>query len=112
VNNFAEISDSVPSTVVAPVRAGSDGASSILYSDDVWEWFGVTIPVVRDFWSGHVLKTSMVFLLWKYGRGGPVDLRVSSWGENRMLRIWMRGFGVTHIVIFFMRRKRVVVCDP
>ncbi len=41
------------------------------------------VPVVRNFWSGHVLKTAMVFLLWKYDRGGPVALRVSSWGKNR-----------------------------
>ena len=45
----------------------------------------MTVPVIRDFLHGHVLATSTVFLLWKYGRGGPVGLRVSSWGENRML---------------------------
>jgi hypothetical protein len=32
---------------------------------------------------------------------GPVGLRVSSWGENRMLRRWMRAFGETHVVIWF-----------
>ena len=91
----------MPSTVVAPVRAGSDGASAISYSEDVWEWFGVTVPVERDFWSGHTLKTAMVFLLWKYGRGYLVGLRVSSWGESRMLRRWMRGFVITHNVLEF-----------
>ncbi len=106
VNNWAGTSDVVPATVVAPIRAGSDGASSVSYSEDVWEWFGVTVPVVRDFWYGHILKTAMVFLLDNYGRGGPVNLRVSSWGENRMLRRWMGGFGVTHIVIFFDEEER------
>ena len=101
VNNRAGTSDSVPATVVIPVRAGSDGASAVSYTEDVWEWFGVTVPVERDFWSGHSLKTAMRFLLWKYGRGGPVGLRVSSWGESRMLERWMRGFGVTHTVLEF-----------
>ncbi len=40
----------------------------------------MTVPVVRDLLFGHVLKTATVFLLLKYGRGGPVALRVSSWG--------------------------------
>ena len=101
MNNWAGTSDSVPATVVALVRAGSDGASTISYSEDVWEWFGVIVPVERDFWSGHALKTAMRFLLWKYGRGGPVGLRVSSWGESRMLERWMREFGVTHTVLEF-----------
>ncbi len=61
----------------------------------------MTVPVIRDFLHAHVLATSMVFLLWKYGRGGPVGLRVSSWGENRMLRRLMRGFGEVHTVIWF-----------
>ncbi len=60
VDNWAGTSDSVPATVVVHVCA-SDGASAVSYSEDVWEWFGVTMPVVRDFWSGHMLKTSMVF---------------------------------------------------
>jgi hypothetical protein len=101
VNNWAGTSDSVPDIVVALVRAGSDGASAISYSEDVWEWFGVTVPVERDFLSGHALKTAMVFLLWKYGRGYPVGLRVSSLGESRMLRRWMGEFGKTHIVLEF-----------
>ncbi len=62
---------------------------------------GVTVPVIREFWQGHVLASTMVFLLWKYGHWGPVGLRVSSWGENRMLRRWIRGFGETHTVILF-----------
>ncbi len=53
------------------------------------------------FLHGRVLQLSMVYLLWKYGRGGPVELRVSSWGENRMLRRWMRGLGITHNVLEF-----------
>ena len=61
----------------------------------------MTMPVERDFWSGHALKTAMRFLLWKYGRGGPVGLRVSSWGESRMLDRWIHGFGVTHTVLEF-----------
>ncbi len=39
--------------------------------------------------------------VWKYGRRGPVELRVSSRSENRMLRRWMRGFGETHNVMWF-----------
>ncbi len=101
VNNRAGTSDSMPATAVALVSARSDGASAISYPDNVWKWCGVTVPVVRDFWSGHVLKTAMVFLLWKYGRGGHMALRVSSWGKNRMLRRWMGGFGQTHTVLEF-----------
>ncbi len=101
MNNWNETLDSVPAIVVAPVRARSNGASAISLLDNVWEWCGVTVPDIRDFVHGHVLKNSMVYLLWKYGRGGPVELRVSSWGENRMVRRWMRGFGETHIVIWF-----------
>ena len=101
MNSRAGTSDSVPATVVAPVRAGSDGASTISYTEDVWEWFGVTVPVERDFWSGHALKTAMRFLLHKYISGGSVNLRVSSWGEDHMLDKWIHGFGVTHTVLEF-----------
>ena len=101
VNNLDETLASVPTTVVAPVRAGSDGALAISYTEDVWEWFGVTVPVERDFWSGHALKTAMRFLLHKYIGGGSVNLRVSSWGEDHMLDKWIHGFGVTHTVLEF-----------
>jgi hypothetical protein len=106
VDIWAGTSDSVPANVVAPFRAGSDGTSTISYSENVWEWFGVIVPVERDFWSGHALKTAMRFLLWKYGRGGPVGLRVSSWCESLMLERWMRGFGVTHTVLEFDEEMR------
>ncbi len=61
VNNRSRTSDSLPATVVALVSPRSDGASAISYPDNVWEWCGVTVPVVRDLWYGHVLKTAMVF---------------------------------------------------
>ena len=73
MNNWAGTSDSVLATVVAPIRAGSDGASAISYSEDVWEWFGVTVPVERDFWPGHALKTAMRFFtvqVWPWGSCG------------------------------------------
>ena len=86
MNNLNGTLDSVPSTVDALVRARSSEASAISFLDNVWEWCGVTVPVIRDFLHGRVLETSMVYLMWKYGRGDPMELRVSSWGENRMLR--------------------------
>ncbi len=61
----------------------------------------MTVPVIRDFWSAYVLVTSMVFFMWKHGRGNTVGLRVSSWGENLMLRRWMYGFGVSHTLLWF-----------
>jgi hypothetical protein len=109
VNNRVGTSDSMPSTDVELVSPRSDGASAILYPDNVWEWCGVTVPIVRDFRSGHVLKTAMVFLLWKYGRGAPFALRVSSWGENRMLRRWMGGFGQSHTMLEFDEEEAMVV---
>jgi hypothetical protein len=99
VNNCDGTMDSVPNTVVAPVRARNGGASAVYFLENTWEWCGVTVPGIRDFWHGHVVATSMVFLLWKNGRGGPVGLCVSSWGKNRMLRRWMRKFGEAHSVI-------------
>ncbi len=101
MNNCDKTLDSVPNTVIAPVRARNGGASAVYFLESTWEWCGVTVPVIRDFWLAHVLATSMVFLLWKYGRGGPVGLRVSSWGEELMRRRWMRRFGEAHIVIWF-----------
>ncbi len=68
----------MPATFVAPVRARNGGASTISFFERVWEWCGVTVPVIQDFWHGHVLETSIMYLLWKYGRGGLVELRVSS----------------------------------
>ncbi len=101
MNNWDETLDSVPATVVAHVRARNGGASAISFLENVWEWCGMTMPVIQDFLHGHVLATSMVYLLWKYGRGGLVELRISSWGKSRMLRRWMREFGETHTVIWF-----------
>ena len=80
MNNYDETLDSVPITVVAPVRARNRGASAVSFLENTWEWCGVAVPVIRDFWNAHVLAASMVFLLWKHGRGNPVGLHVSSWG--------------------------------
>ncbi len=67
VNNCGEASDSVPRTVIAHVRAESSEASAVSVLGGTWKWCDVTVPVIRDFWSAHILVTSMVFLLWKHG---------------------------------------------
>ena len=46
MNNWDETLDSVLAIVVVLVRARNDGASAISYPDNVWEWCGVTVPVV------------------------------------------------------------------
>ena len=43
----------------------------------------------------------MAFLLCKHGLGKTVGLRVSSWGEDFVLREWLVGFGKTHTVMWF-----------
>ncbi len=63
VNNCDETLDSVPNTVVAPVRARNNGASATSFLESTWEWCGVMVPVIREFWQGHVMATTMVFLL-------------------------------------------------
>jgi hypothetical protein len=84
VNNCGETLNSVPNTVVAPVRTRNGGSYVTSFLESTWEWCGVTVPLIRDFWHAHVLATSTVLLLWKYGRGGLVGLRVFFGGENLM----------------------------
>ncbi len=61
VNKWDETLASVPATVFAPVRARSNGASAISFLENAWEWCGVTVQVIRDFWHGDVMRTSMVY---------------------------------------------------
>ncbi len=98
-NNCGEALDSTADIVVAHVRAEGGEASAVFVLGETW--CDMTVPVIRDFWSVHVLVTSMVFLLWKHGRGKNVGLRVSNWGENLMLRRWMHGFGIVYTVLWF-----------
>ncbi len=99
VSNCGEALGSVPRTVIAHVCAEGGEASAVSVLGGTWKWYGVMVPVIRDFWSKHVLVTSMFFLLWKHGRGNSVGLRVSPCGENLMLRRLMYGFGISHIVL-------------
>ena len=100
MRNCSKSVGSVPETIVACVRA-SDEMSDISVLEDTWEWFDVTVPVIRDFWSAHILLISMKFLLWKHLRGDSVGLHVSSLKEDVMLRRWLSGFGQTHTVLWF-----------
>ncbi len=91
---------SMPGTIVACVRASGE-MSGISVLEGIWEWFDVTVPVIRDFWNAHVLLNSMKFLLWRHLRGESVGLHVSSLKEDVMLRRWLYGFGQTHTVLWF-----------
>ncbi len=61
MNNCNEALDSVPNTVIAHVRAEGGEAYAFSVVGNTWKWCGVTVPILRDFWSAHVLVTSMVF---------------------------------------------------
>ncbi len=61
VNNCDKALDSVPNTVIEPVRAEGGRTSAVYVLENTWEWCGVTVPVIRDFWQAYVLATSMVF---------------------------------------------------
>ncbi len=61
MNNCDETLDSVPNTIVALVRARNKGASATSFLESTREWCGVTVPITREFWQGHVKATTMVF---------------------------------------------------
>ena len=101
MRNCSESVVSVPGTVVASVRAEGVDMSAVSELEDTWDWRGVKVPVIRDFWSANTLTTTVIFLLWKHSRGGSVGLQSSSMKEDVMLRRWLYAFGSAHTVLWF-----------